>query len=104
MIVSSVLVGAAVPGIVPLVLGRLHELLADHPAAQKRAWSTATTYFATMQAAAAYGLSFLFAHDGGNYRVLFLIGTAALVLALVVDLCAVLSGRRDVPLPNDKRA
>jgi MFS family permease len=90
LIVSSVLVGAAVPGIVPLVLGRLHELLAHHPAAQKRAWSTATTCFATIQAAAAYGLSYLFGHDGGNYRILFVIGTAALILALAVDLCSLL--------------
>ena len=88
LIVSSVLVGAAVPGIVPLVLGRLHELLADKPAAQKQAWGTATTCFATMQAAAAYGLSYLFAHDGGNCRLLFLIGTAALAMALAIDLCA----------------
>ena len=97
LIVSSVLVGAAVPGIVPLVLGRLHELLAHHPAQQKRAWSTATTWFATMQAVAAYGLSFLFGHDGGNYRILFVIGTAALVLALAVDLCAVLFIRPETP-------
>jgi predicted MFS family arabinose efflux permease len=97
LIVSSVLVGAAVPGIVPLVLGRLHELLAHHPAEQKRAWSTATTYFATMQAAAAYGLSYLFGHDGGNYRILFVIGTAALVLALATDLCALLFVRSQTP-------
>jgi MFS family permease len=97
LMVSSVLVGAAVPGIVPLVLGRLHELLAHHPAGQKRAWSTATTCFATLQAAAAYGLSYLFGHDGGNYRMLFLIGTAALILALAVDLCAVLFIRPDTP-------
>src|SRR5258707_2245372 len=61
LIVSSMLVGAFVPGIVPLVLGRISELLAHHPAAQKGAWSTATTSFAVLQAAAAYGLSFLFA-------------------------------------------
>ncbi|GAB7522269.1 YbfB/YjiJ family MFS transporter [Paraburkholderia sp. 2C] len=97
LIISSVLVGAAVPGIVPLVLGRLHELLAQHPAGQKRAWSTATTCFATLQAAGAYGLSYLFGHDGGNYRILFAIGTAALVLALAVDLCAVLFIRHDTP-------
>lgn len=97
LIVSSVLVGAAVPGIVPLVLGRLHELLAHHPAEQKRAWSTATTYFATMQAAAAYGLSYLFGHDGGNYRILFVIGTAALVLALATDLCALLFVQSQTP-------
>ena len=90
LIVSSVLVGAFTPGIVPLVLGRVNELLAHHPAAQKGAWSTATTSFAVLQAVAAYGLSFLFSTSGGNYLMLFVIGAAALTLALVVDLFAAL--------------
>jgi predicted MFS family arabinose efflux permease len=92
LIVSSVVVGAFVPGVVPLVLGRVNELLAHHPAAQKGAWSAATTSFAVLQAVAAYGLSFLFAHDGGNYTSLFLIGATALALALVVDLFTALRG------------
>ncbi|RKR37534.1 YbfB/YjiJ family MFS transporter [Paraburkholderia sp. BL17N1] len=86
LIVSSVVVGAFVPGIVALVLGRINELLTHHPAAQKGAWSAATTSFAVLQAVAAYGLSFLFAHDGGNYTTLFVIGAASLALALAVDL------------------
>jgi predicted MFS family arabinose efflux permease len=90
LIVSSVVVGAFVPGIVALVLGRVNELLAHHPAAQKGAWSAATTSFAVLQAVAAYGLSFLFAHDGGNYATLFVIGAASLALALAVDLFAAL--------------
>jgi predicted MFS family arabinose efflux permease len=90
LIVSSVLTGAFTPGIVPLVLGRVNELLAHHPAAQKRAWSTATTSFAVLQAVAAYGLSFLFSRSGGDYRMLFAIGAASLALALAVDLFAAL--------------
>jgi predicted MFS family arabinose efflux permease len=90
LIVSSVVVGAFVPGIVALVLGRVNELLAHHPAAQKGAWSAATTSFAVLQTVAAYGLSFLFAHDGGNYATLFVIGAASLALALAVDLFAAL--------------
>jgi HAMP domain-containing protein len=35
-------------------------------------------------------LSFLFAHDGGNYATLFVIGAASLALALAVDLFAAL--------------
>jgi predicted MFS family arabinose efflux permease len=35
LIVSSVGVGAFTPGIIPLVLGRVHELVAHHPDAQK---------------------------------------------------------------------
>jgi predicted MFS family arabinose efflux permease len=92
LIVSSVLMGAAVPGIVPLALGRVNELLAHHPAAQKGAWSTATTGFAVLQAGAAYGMSFLFTQNGGNYQMLFAIGAAALALALSVDLFAALRG------------
>ncbi|MEE9209403.1 MAG: YbfB/YjiJ family MFS transporter, partial [Kiloniellales bacterium] len=38
MVVSSVVVGAFVPGIVPLVLGRVHELIPRDSRAQKVAW------------------------------------------------------------------
>ncbi|MEX3947723.1 YbfB/YjiJ family MFS transporter [Paraburkholderia sp. EG287B] len=93
LMVSAVLVGAFTPGIVPLVLGRVNELLAHHPSAVKGAWSRATTSFAVMQAVAAYGLSFVFSSSGGNYLVLFAIGAAALVLALFVDLFSALRAR-----------
>ncbi|TGN95470.1 MULTISPECIES: YbfB/YjiJ family MFS transporter [unclassified Burkholderia] len=85
LIVSSLLVGAFTPGIVPLALGRVNELLAHHPSVAKRAWRSATTSFAIMQAVAAYGLSYLFASSGGRYEALFGVGTAALLLALAVD-------------------
>jgi predicted MFS family arabinose efflux permease len=93
LMVSSVVVGAFTPGIVPLVLGRVNELLAHHPAAQKGAWSTATTSFAVLQAVAAYGLSFLFSNSGGDYRLLFAIGSGALVVALSIDLFAALRSK-----------
>ncbi|MDR5881622.1 YbfB/YjiJ family MFS transporter [Caballeronia sp. LZ032] len=92
LMVSSVMVGAFTPGIVPLVLGRVNELLAHHPAEQKGAWRTATTSFAILQALAAYGMSFLFANSGGDYRVLFGIGAGALVMALAIDLFAATRG------------
>lgn len=88
LIASSLVVGAFVTGTVPLMLGRIAELLPHHPAQQKAAWSVATVFFALFQAAAAYGLSFVFARSGGNYQLLFLIGTAAMVLALAIDLAA----------------
>jgi predicted MFS family arabinose efflux permease len=88
LIVSSIVVGAFVPGIVVLVLGRVHELLAHHPAGHKAAWSAATTSFAVLQAVAAYGLSFLFVATGGSYAILFGLGAAAMVLALMIDLVA----------------
>jgi len=86
LIASSVVVGAFVTGTVPLVLGRIGELLPHHPAKQKVAWSLATVFFALFQAAAAYALSFVFDHTNGNYQILFLIGAAAMMLALTIDL------------------
>ena len=86
LIGSSFVVGAFVTGTVPLVLGRIHELIPHHPAQQKAAWSHATVAFALCQAAAAYGLSFVFAESGGNYRLLFGVGAAAMILALAIDL------------------
>lgn len=94
LIVSSVVVGAFVTGTVPLVLGRIHELLPHHPPQQKTAWSVATVFFALFQAVAAYGLSLVFSLSGGDYRLLFLIGTIAMVLALAIDLVAAVVTRR----------
>ncbi|WP_339499023.1 YbfB/YjiJ family MFS transporter [Pseudomonas silesiensis] len=88
LMISSVVVGAFVTGTVPLVLGRLHEVLARHPAQQRSAWQTATVGFALFQAVAAYGLSFLFSYSGGNYSVLFIIGTSAMLLAFAIDVVA----------------
>jgi predicted MFS family arabinose efflux permease len=91
LIVSSIVVGAFIPAIVTLVLGRVHELLPHDPAAQKAAWSAATTGFALLQAGAAYGLTFVFTLSGGDYRLLFLVGAGALALTLAIDLAM---GRR----------
>lgn len=90
---SSIVIGAFVPGIVPLVLGRVHELL---PAGEgrKAAWSLATAAFAVGQAVAAYGFSFLFQQTGGGYAPLFILGSAALALSLAVDLAVSLVARR----------
>lgn len=93
LIISTVMMGAFTPGIVPLALGRVHELLPHHPVAQKTAWSAATTSFAVLQAVAAYGMSFLFAHNGGDYRGLFVIGAVVMALALAIDLIAALVAR-----------
>lgn len=93
LMASSVVVGAFVTGTVPLVLGRIHELLAHHPAQQKSAWRTATVAFALLQAVAAYGLSFIFSNSGGNYHLLFIIGTISIVIALTVDLIVAAKGK-----------
>jgi len=81
---SSLVAGASVPGVVPLVLGRVRELVSSEAEAA-RGWSFATTAFALGQAAAAYGLSFIFA-QGGGYDLLFALGSVALLLGLAVDL------------------
>lgn len=84
---SSLVVGALVPGIVPIVLGRSLELAPDDAVSRIAAWRLATTMFALGQAAGAYALSFLFAttHD---YVLLFGIGAAAFGVALAIDLAA----------------
>lgn len=103
LILSSIVVGALVPGIIPLLLGRIHELLPRHPAEQRAAWSNATACFALLQAAAAYGMSFLFARNGGDYRLLFLIGAAAMLLALAVDLVASILDNRGIDPSQESR-
>jgi predicted MFS family arabinose efflux permease len=95
LIASSVIVGGFTPGIVPLVVGRLHELLPHSAEQQRAAWSHATTSFALFQAAAAYGFSFLFAHTGGDYLPLFAIGGGATLLALAIDLGVTIVSRED---------
>jgi MFS family permease len=95
LIASSVIVGGFTPGIVPLVVGRLHELLPHNAEQQRAAWSHATTSFALFQAAAAYGFSFLFAHTGGDYLPLFAIGGGATLLALAIDLGVAIVSRED---------
>ncbi len=97
LIVSSVVVGGFTPGIVPLVLGRIHELIPHSSAGQRAAWAQATTMFAVFQAASAYGLSFLFDHSGGDYAMLFAIGAAAVVASLAIDLVTALTSGRQGP-------
>jgi predicted MFS family arabinose efflux permease len=85
LIISSLVIGAFTPGIVPLALGRIHELLPHDASAQKTAWSAATTGFAMLQAAGAYGMTFILTASGGDYRQLFVIGAIACGLSLGID-------------------
>lgn len=91
--VSSFVVGASVPGVVPLVAGRVHELVPDRADRQRRAWGIATTFFAIGQAVAGYGFSYLFAQTGGSYAALFGVGAAALWLALMIEFGAAKGAR-----------
>jgi len=94
--VSAFLGGFLTAGMVPVVLGRVHALL--HDADRQRAvWAAATACFALGQAGAGYLDSFLFARVGGTYTALFILGAAAALLALAIDLAATLS-RRSAPI------
>ena len=53
--------------------------------------------FALFQAAAAYGLSYLFERSGGDYAILFVIGAGAVAAALAVDLVTALTLGRKRP-------
>ncbi len=82
--VTSLIAGLFVPGMVPLVVGYVHDLAAGDTALQRAAWSYATTGFALGQTVAAYAFSYLFDLIGSHAR-LFEIGAAALALALLID-------------------
>ena len=86
LLMASLVVGAFIPAIVPLVIGRLQEIMPKDSAAQKAAWRRATTAFGIGQAAAGYAYSFIFSQTGGDYRLLFLLGALSFLVALAVDL------------------
>jgi hypothetical protein len=50
--------------------------------------------FAMFQATAAYGLSYLFERTGGDYAILFVIGAAAVLASLAIDVVTALIARR----------
>jgi predicted MFS family arabinose efflux permease len=83
---ATVILGAFTPGIVPLALGRIHELIPHDHLQQRAAWSRATTAFALFQALGGYGYSYLFSHTHENYALIFTCGAVALTLAFVIDL------------------
>jgi MFS family permease len=81
---SSFVMGAFIPGIAPITLGRLRELYVGNPRRQQRAWGQATIAFALMQAVAGYGFSWVYAISL-DYRLLFGGAAAALLLGLGID-------------------
>ncbi|MEU6655785.1 YbfB/YjiJ family MFS transporter [Streptomyces sp. NPDC046900] len=86
--VLSVVIGSFPPGVVPVVLGRVHELVPARVEEQSAAWGRATVAGALSLAVSAYLYSYVFDLTGQNHRVLFLIGGGALVLALLTGLAA----------------
>lgn len=82
---ATVILGVFTPGIVPLVLGCINELLPDNFLEQRAAWSRATTAFALFQALGGYGYSYLFSRLHNDYALVFLCGAGAFALAFVAD-------------------
>ncbi|HEX5454829.1 MAG TPA: YbfB/YjiJ family MFS transporter [Stellaceae bacterium] len=91
---STFVVGAFVPGIVAITIGRARELVGLDPAAYVAAWGRCTIAFAIGQAAAGYGFSYIFARVEHGYPVLFAIAAAALLAALAVDVAVAGALRR----------
>ncbi|TXI04636.1 MAG: YbfB/YjiJ family MFS transporter [Rhizobium sp.] len=86
LVVATAILGVFTPGIVPLVLGRTQDIVRHDHLAQRQAWSHATTAFALFQALGGYGYSYLFAHSGQDYTLVFAVGAVAVTLALLLDL------------------
>jgi MFS family permease len=80
----ALILGSFPPGIVPLALARVHELVPQHHR-QQVAWSRATVSFASFQALAGFAYSALFNASGGQHAVLFLIAGGAIVVALLLE-------------------
>ena len=70
----TVIIVIPAPGIVPLVLARVHETVPGNAARQNVIWSRATTVFAASQALSGYAYSAIFNGSGGNHRLLFVMG------------------------------
>jgi predicted MFS family arabinose efflux permease len=81
----AVILGSFPPGIVPLALARVHELVPNHHQ-QQIAWSRATVSFATFQAVTGFAYSAIFNASGGHHALLFVIACGAIVVALVLEL------------------
>jgi predicted MFS family arabinose efflux permease len=80
--VLTIVVGTFAPGMVPLALARVHELVPHNATRQNVAWTRASVISAAGLAIAAYAFSGLFNATGGNHRVLFLISAAMLAVVL----------------------
>lgn len=81
----AVIIGSFPPGIVPLALARVHELIPEHHQ-QQIAWSRATVSFATYQAISGFAYSALFNASGGNHGLMFVMAAGAIVGALLLEL------------------
>lgn len=98
LMLLAIVFGSFPPGIVPLALARIHELIPDHKS-QQLGWSRATVSFATCQAITGYAYSAVFNATGGKHVALFGIACAALVLAILLEPAMHLLRRTPVAQP-----
>jgi MFS family permease len=82
----AVLIGSFPPGIVPMMLARVHEVIPGNHARQNIVWSRLTIVFAAFQATAGYTCSSIFNGSGGSHRMLFVIAAAAFFVCVFADL------------------
>jgi predicted MFS family arabinose efflux permease len=88
----ALILGSFPPGIVPLALARVHELVPEHHQ-QQVVWSRATVSFATFQAISGFAYSALFNASGGHHGLMFVIAAGAIVVALLLELATRLLNR-----------
>jgi predicted MFS family arabinose efflux permease len=93
LIGSCLLIGAFIPAVSVFTLGRIQEITGG--AGATNAWRISTIGFALGQAVAAYGFSFIFSQTE-NYRLLYAIGAAAIVVAFLIDVVMESLARRRV--------
>lgn len=91
---SSILVGAMVPGVVASVAGRVSELVPAER--QVSIWGIATSTFAIVQGISAYAVGYLYVEGAGPQFVFFLGALALFIGALVVALSTLLHARQAV--------
>lgn len=82
---SAFIVGATVPGVVPLIAGLIHELTRNNRSQNKTAWSLSTVAFAVGQAIAAYVYAAMYA-GLLEYILVFQTATAIALAALIINL------------------
>ncbi len=85
--ISSFVMGALIPGMVTMTVGRIADLVADAER-QRAIWAVATTGFAIGQAISGYFYSYLFVATGGLYFWIYASGAAMALVALAIDLAA----------------
>ncbi|NLS05232.1 YbfB/YjiJ family MFS transporter [Rhizobium sp. P32RR-XVIII] len=79
----TLVVGTFAPGIVPLFLARVHEVVTHNSTRQNVAWTRASIISAAALAVAAYAFSALFNATGGSHRLLFLTAAAMLIVSML---------------------